>query len=261
MLKSAFSRSKHSVEPVHVPSLTDMRFNESSPAENPIYSDISSPEENAETTRNVVKIIRDIDGSFSKCKLGDNITVFRGETSVEAMLNRERGSYVANNQFLSCSLDIRIADNFSIIRDEIQNIIGKGFIIVINIPAGINIIPVYRYSSFEGECELLLPRTTNIVLLGKLEKCVDIYGNARRSTECSIIDQEYLSNEECRFKITYIFTILSTETALGKRKGLKHKSLNQQMYEQIIEHESKSKQKSKQKSKRVLKLKTFLNTS
>ncbi len=85
--------------------------------------------------------------SLKKCfksKFDKNIIVYRG-LSHDPML--QKNDLILNNYFVSTSCLLSVAENFVL----------KGALLEIEIPANTYICPIYLFTHFEGEAEILLP--------------------------------------------------------------------------------------------------------
>lgn len=187
----------------------------------------------------LISIINNIDKGF-KCIIKSDIITFRGERSIEMLENRIiEDLHVKNDQLLSTSLDIRVANNFSMTPSN------EGFIIMLVISANTYIIPAYNYSLSTPECEILLPRTSDIILIKKVDIMVDLYGN-----KCSTDGYYYTDDEpyQCN-KIKYIFKVIPVvshkSTSVG---GSKKITPYEKIYNQIINYEYNNSKSTKERN-------------
>ena len=151
-------------------------------------------------------------------------TLFRGETSLQALESRIQDNNVANSQYLSCSLDIATATRFNNLRGVHQ------FDIIFIIVPGTSFFPIYELSASPFECEILISRFVNIIMEVKnVNKCVDYYGDPDISRLCATGN-----------KIQYIFKIIP-DTDVSHHGGSPYKKI----YDLIVDYEYKNAPKSK----------------
>ncbi|MET0362061.1 MAG: ADP-ribosyltransferase [Sphingobium sp.] len=110
--------------------------------------------------------IRDLDEMISKSNLKRDVTLFRGLTPIGSAALREaglkEGTVFVDDGFISCTTSPDVALRF--MRGDGRG--DGGLLLAINVPMGFNAIYAAPYAQDPAECEVILPRGTEMVVSG-----------------------------------------------------------------------------------------------
>lgn len=163
----------------NIKQLSKQEYNSLEHYRNYSYEDINSVlRKGEESDSNIDSMVEQLDSSFNKFELKDDLVVFRGisenDRTKEFFEKLSSGDIYSDTGFISTSLSDRAVEGFA------KNIRGDGYKIKINMKKGQNAIPMQNIGSdetkemYSNEFEFLLKRNSKFKVLNKKNKEITV---------------------------------------------------------------------------------------